>query len=325
MYLPNLIKMKKTIYMMVAAFVLSTYGYSQCACCAGAGTGAANGDYNNGILTLNKNQFVVETYTDYRNINQNLEPVTDVTDEEAPLTSMLIQSLGARYGVTKSITVSALLPFVFLHTDTGNDNGFGDLILLGTFNVYTKNNFSLALQAGLELPTGIQKNANFDNTTVVVGSGSFDPMAGIIASRQWDKLTLQANALYKHTIKGFEDNYYGSIAIQNLSLSYTIKGENAFCALPMAANTDEKANTATSNFGWAVFGGYYGEWLDMLKEDGETDHDSGYYMGFATLGNSISYKKWSFPLTLSLPVIQNMNGEQNTGGFRLRLGIIKSF
>lgn len=310
---------------MVTTVMLSTYGYSQCACCAGAGTGAANGDYNNGILTLNKNQWVLETYTDYRHINQNLPPVTDVTDEEAPLTSMLIQSFGVRYGITKSITVSALLPYVFLHTDTGNDNGIGDLILLGTFNLYTKNNFSLALQAGLELPTGIQKDANFDNTTVVVGSGSYDPMAGIIASKRWDKLTLQANGLYKHTTNGFQGNYYGSISIQNASLSYRIKGENAFCALATDDKATDKTKPTISNFGWAVFGGYYGEWVDMIKEDDETDHDSGYYLGFATLGNNISYKKWSFPLTISLPIIQNMNGEQNTGGFRVRFGIIKSF
>lgn len=316
--------MKKTIYTLFT-ILLSAYMYSQCACCAGAGTGAANGDFNNGILTLNKNQWLLETYTDYRHINQNLPPITDVTDEEAPLTSMLIQSLGARYGVTKSITLSALVPYVFLHTDTGNDSGFGDLILLGTFNVYSKNNFSLALQAGLELPTGIQKDANFDNTTVVVGSGSYDPMAGIIISQRWSKLTLQANGLYKHTTNGFEGNYYGSIAIQNVSLSYRIKGESAFCVLTTDDKTTAKPKTAVPNLGWTVFGGYYGEWLDMLKEDGETDHDSGYYLGFATLGNNISYKTWSFPLTLSLPIIQNMNGEQNTGGFRLRLGVIKAF
>ena len=315
--------------MMVAALVVTTSSYSQCACCAGAGAGASNGDYNNGILTLAKNQLILETYTDYRHVNQNLPPVTDVGDEEAPLTSMLIQSLGVRYGITKSITVSALVPYVFLHTDTGNDNGIGDLVLLGTFNVLNKNNFSLALQAGVELPTGIQKSANFDNTTVVVGSGSYDPMAGIIVSKRWDKLTLQANGLYKKTTKGFQDNYYSSISIQNLSLSYRIIGENMLCPTMAADDATDKATEkpkeAVSNIGWAVFGGYYGEWLGKTKEDGEYDNDSGYYLGYATLGNAFSYKKWSFPLTVSLPVIQNMNGEQNTGGFRMRLGIIKSF
>ena len=310
---------------MVTAFMLSIYGYSQCAYCAGAGAGASNGDFNNGILTLNKNQLVLETYTDYRTINQNLPPVTDVSNDEAPLTSMLIQSLGVRYGLTKSITISALVPYVFLNTNTGNDNGLGDLVLLGTFNVFNKNDFSVALQAGVEVPTGTQKSASFDNTTVVVGSGSYDPMAGIIVAKRWDKLTLQANALYKKTTKGFQDNYYSSIAIQNLSLSYRLIGENAICAMEKEHKADDKSKQEVSNIGWAIFGGYYGEWLDKVKEDGVLDNDSGYYMGYATVGNTISYKKWSFPLTVSLPVIQNMNGEQNTGGFRLRLGIIKSF
>ena len=238
---------------------------------------------------------------------------------------MLIQSLGVRYGLTKSITLSALVPYVFLHTNTGNDNGIGDLVLLGTFNLYAKNNFSIALQAGLELPTGIQKSANFDNTTVIVGSGSYDPMAGIIASKRWNNLTLQGNALYKKTTKGFQDNYYSSIAIQNISLSYRIIGENRLCPVMKEEKATDKTKEPLSNIGWAAFGGYYGEWLGKSKEDGVTDNNSGYYLGYATLGNTISYKKWSFPLTLSLPVIQNMNGEQNTGGFRLRLGIIKTF
>ena len=214
---------------MVVAFMVTTYSYSQCACCAGAG--ASNGDFNNGILTLAKNQLVLETYTDYRHINQNLPPVTDVTSDEAPLTSMLIQSFGVRYGLTKSITVSALVPYVFLHTNTGNDNdnGIGDLVLLGTFNVLSKNKLNIALQAGVELPTGIQKNASFDTNNVVVGSGSFDPMVGVIVSNRWDKLTLKVNELYKHTTNGFQGNYYGSIFIQNLSLSYNIIGENMLC------------------------------------------------------------------------------------------------
>jgi hypothetical protein len=314
---------KKTIYTVAIALMAMTHGYSQCACCAGAGTGSSNGDYNNGILTLPKKKWVLETYTDYRTINQSnaVEAAPD-EEEETPLKNMLIQSVGVRYGLTASITLSALVPYVFLHTDTGNDNGFGDLMLLGTFNVWHKNNYSLALQAGLELPTGTQKKAAFDNTTVVVGSGSYDPMAGIIFAKKWNKYTLQANALYKQTTKGFHNNYYSSIAIQNVSLNYRILGDNTSCDLK---KEEEKDKVAKNNLSWTVFGGYYGEWLDNIKEDDIVDENSGYYLGYATLGNAISYKTWSFPLTVSLPIIQNMNGDQNEGGFRMRLGIIKSF
>jgi hypothetical protein len=75
------------------------------------------------------------------------------------------------------------------------------------------------LQAGIELPTGIRKNSNFDNTTVIVGSGSYDPMLGIALSKSWTKLTLQGNAVYKNTTTGFANNYYGSLATQNVIVS----------------------------------------------------------------------------------------------------------
>jgi len=318
----------------VLALWAVTGSYSQCACCAGAGIGSSNGDYNNGILTLAQHSWVAETYTDYRKVNQDATGADVIlNDEESPLESMVIQSFGLRYGLTDHVTLSALVPYVFLNTPTGNDSGLGDLMVMGTFEVWNKNNFSVALQAGVELPTGIQKNGTFDNETVVVGSGSFDPMAGVIFSKRWDDFTFQANGLYKQTTKGFQGNYYGSIAIQNLSLGYGIRKGSSSCAAMAsephedhtAATTESKETSSAGALGWSIFGGYYGEWLDELKEDDITDENSGYYMGFATLGNTLSYKGWSFPLTVSLPVVQNMNGDQSAGGFRLRLGIIKSF
>jgi len=232
---------------------------------------------------------------------------------------MFIGSLGIRYGITNKITVSALLPYVSLHTNSGNDNGIGDLIMMSTFNVYSKNNLNFALQVGIELPTGIRKNSNFDNTTVIVGSGSYDPMFGVAFSKQWDKLTLQANGIYKYTTKGFENNYYGSLSTQNLILSYRLKGEKNFCSI------DTSAKKEISKLGVSIFAGYYGEWLDKLKEDDVIDENSGHNLGFATLGANLFYKKWAFPLTFSIPIINKMNGNQNDAGYRLRLGIIKSF
>ena len=61
-----------------------------------------------------------------------------------------------------------------------------------------------------------------------------------------------------------------------------------------------------------------------IKEDGIVDEDSGYYLGFANIGTTLSYKKWSFPLTISIPIINEMNGTQNDSGYRFRIGIIRS-
>lgn len=306
-------QMKNTILLFVIAFAM-TSSYSQCACCAGAGTGSSNGDYNSGVITLNKNQFVIETYTDYRKINEG----NATEEDEKLLQSMFINSFGVRYGISNKITVSTLIPYVTLNTNNGHDKGFGDLVLLGTFNLFSKNNYNVGIQAGVELPTGIQKESNFDNSTVVIGSGSFDPMLGLIMSKRWDKFTLQGNGMYKFTTKGFQNNYYGSTSVQNLIVSYKIKQRDKLST----ENTNEKE---TSNFGLSIFAGYYGEWLDNLKEEYVIDENSGYYLGFANLGTNISYKKWILPITLSLPFVKQMNGEQNEAGIRIRLGLVRTF
>lgn len=305
---------------IILTFILSiTFShivYSQCACCAGASTGSSNNNFNNGLLTIEKKQWVVEGYADYRTIQNSgghHEATDSTTEEETPLSSMLINSIGIRYGVSNNFTVSALLPYAFLFTNKGNDKGVGDLILLGTYNVYKKNNFRVALQGGVELPTGVKKGANFDNTTVVVGSGSVDPMVGFMFSKRWNKLGLQGNAIYKHTTTGFDNTNYGSLAVQNIYFAYNLIGNST------------TSSDSITNMRLTAFAGYYGEWLDKIRTEDEVDDNSGYYLGYATLGANLAVKKWMFPLTISIPVIQDMNGQQSNSGYRLRLGIIKSF
>lgn len=308
------IQMKK-ILLSVVALLTTIVTYSQCACCAGVGIGATNGDYNNGILTLPKKMFVIETYSDYRTIKKGDAPEMD----EKLLTNMRINSIGVRYGITKRLTVSAMIPYVSLNTNDGSDSGFGDLILLGTYSIYQKNNLNFAIQGGIKLPSGIQKDSNFDDSTIIIGSGSYDPMAGILASKKWNKITLNANVLYKKANPGFENNYYGSLSTQNLTLSYKIKGETAICSL------DENDKKPKTNFGLTANLGYTGEWLDMLKENDIVDENSGHYLGLANLGATFSYKKWAIPVNFSEPFINHMNGMQNNFGFRFRIGIIRAF
>lgn len=307
------------IIIFITIISFSNNAYGQCACCAGASAGSSGNNFNNGLLTIDKKQWVVEAYGDYRTIKTgdgHHAAADSSTEEETPLSSMLISSIGLRYGVSNKFTVSALLPYAFLFTDKGNDKGIGDLILLGTYNMYNKNNFRIALQGGVELPTGVKKGANFDNTTVVVGSGSIDPMAGLTFSKKWDKFTLQGSGLFKYTTKGFDETNYGSLSIQNIFLAYNLidKVDNA--------SKDSIANTSMR---LTLFTGYYGEWLDKIRPEGEVDNNSGYYLGYATLGTSFAVKSWMFPLTVSIPVIQKMNGEQNNSGYRLRLGVVKTF
>ena len=306
----------KTLFLF-CALVVSTINltYSQCACCAAAGACSSNGDNSSGVLTLSKKQVVVEAFGEYRTIQNGSAPEED----EKLLKNMTIGSLGIRYGLSDKITISALLPYIFLHTNYGDDKGIGDLIVSGTFDVYSKNYFSLAFKAGVKLPTGVQKSSNFDNTTVVVGSGSYDPIASILFSKRWNKIAMQGSVLYKYATPGFRNNYYGSLSTQNVSLSYRIKGESIVCS-----SDSLKMKTAT-DFGWSVFGGYTGEWSDKLKEDDVADDNSGGYTGFINLGTNFSLEKWSLPITVSFPIINKMNGLQNPQGVRFRIGLVRTF
>jgi len=309
--------MKISLLVVSALVLCSNDVYSQCACCAGAGS-ALNTDNASGVFTLNKRQFAVEAVGDFRTIRIQESSGHDSGEgmaEETPLSSILLSSLGVKYGLTDRLTLSAMIPYAVLNTRMGNDKGLGDLMLLGTYNLIRKNNFNLALSAGVELPTGVEKGSAFDETTVVVGSGSYDPILSIAASQRWNKFALIGSAFHRQTTRGFGGTTYSSVSLQNVQLSYTLKGHGEACA----------DSCAKHDFGWYLTTGYYGEWLGAIKTEDETDPNSGYYMGFATLGTAITLKAWTIPVTVSLPLFQNMNGDQNKAGYRLRLSIIRKF
>jgi hypothetical protein len=307
-------KNKYKIALFIITLFTSSQAMSQCACCAGASMASSIIENNSGLLTLNKHQFISEFNTDYRTINNAGAP----EEEEKLLTNIIINSLGIRYGLQKNLTISAVIPYVILNTNNGKDKGFGDLNLIGTYNIISKNKFNFGLIAGAELPTGIKKASAFDNTTVVVGSGSLDPIAGLLFSHSEKKLNLQVSTLFKKTTKGFNDNSYGSLSQQSISASYRLKGQNTFCSTDSSARNDKSIN-------WSVFVGYYGEWLGKIIEDGEKDDNSGYYAGFMNAGTTINYKKFAFPVSVSFPIITYMNGQQNPPGYRVKFGIMKSF
>lgn len=312
----------------------STQVNAQCACCAGAASGSAFGDINNGMLTLERHQFGAELYSDYRIMNtehaveeenaststhththEHPHTGTENAEEETLLENMLITSAGIRYGVTGNFMLSAQIPYTILYTANGNDDGLGDLVMTGTYSVIKKSFINLAVIGGVELPTGIQKASSFDNTTVVLGSGSWDPMAGLALSKRWNKVLFNATGLYKFTTNGFEGNNYGDLSVQNVSLTYMISDAACYSADSLPGKS----------FGITAGVGYYGEWLETIIEEDVRDMNSGYYLGYATANVKFSFRTWSMPMTFSLPVIQNLNGNQNNAGNRYRIGLVKTF
>lgn len=273
-----------------------------------------------------KGKFAIEAYEDYgafvrekEEHYHNMEEMDSTAlKEERHLKNMFISSLGIKFGISDKIMVSALMPYVLLNTDRGDDKGFGDLVLLGTFGLYSKNDLNIALSSGVEITTKKRKDSSLENTTVAVNSGSIDPMLGVSASKKWNTVILQISTFGKYTTNGFNRTNYGSVNIQNIALSYQLKNKQSKCS-----SDSLKPETKTR---LAVWGGYYGEWPGQKTDkDGIKDENTGYYLGFATVGFSPSYRGFTIPLTLSLPFIEDIRGEQAHYSYRVRLGIVKTF
>ena len=223
-------------------------------CCKCAGTIYSDDEYNNGQLTLKKKQLLTEYGMNYRTIrNSSDHHNTDErkqSEQETPLKSMPIITLAINYGLHDKITIPAILPYAVLYTANSSDKGMDALMLLGTCSIHSKATFNLAAQAGIELPTGVQKGSRFDNTTIVVGSGSIDPIIGLAFSQHIRKLNLQGSVIYKYTVRGFENNYYGSLSVENMALAYTINHGQDRCS---ADSLTKKA----SGIGVNIFVGYH--------------------------------------------------------------------
>ncbi len=94
------------------------------------------------------------------------------------------------YGLTEKLAVSLSVPYIDKgqkSTDSGirsktSDSGIGDINLMSKYRIWSKDlpgeAIRFSLITGLELPTGDEK------AQLKLGSGSFDPIAGILFTMQ---------------------------------------------------------------------------------------------------------------------------------------------
>ena len=110
---------------------------------------------------------------------------------------------GAMYGITDDISVMAMISYVWKSMDhvnrmgtefTTKSEGFGDLRVIGGYNVYKTERHTVKLTAGLSIPTGSTDER--DDTPaganqvlpypMQIGSGTFDLLPGITYSGRTD-------------------------------------------------------------------------------------------------------------------------------------------
>ena len=155
-------------------------------------------------------------------------------------------SLGLAYGMTDRLTLGLRVPYVrnvgrraAEHThgaespvlDLGTAAGLGDISVVGQYALTTGPRWRSALLGGIKLPTG--ETGVHDNRGHRLGahdqpgSGSWDPIVGLIGSVSGERWSIDGNLIYTHATKGAQDTTLGSLLEFRASLSYALRSHDA--------------------------------------------------------------------------------------------------
>ncbi|MBI3854678.1 MAG: hypothetical protein HY293_03185, partial [Planctomycetes bacterium] len=109
--------------------------------------------------------------------------------------------------------------------------GMGDATLLGKYSLLN-DPVELAVLAGIKIPTG--NTGQHDNALALLepdhqpGTGSWDPMPGVAAARQFELFSLGTSVLYRITSRGRHDFTPGQQLIFAVKGEYQILGLGKF-------------------------------------------------------------------------------------------------
>jgi hypothetical protein len=189
----------------------------------------------------------------------------------------------------------------------GDASGIGDLTVFGHYRlpVPTDIGFESSLLVGLKVPTGRTSNKDDEGSTFEAefqpGSGSWDPMFGIAVTKPLERSSIDANILYTLITEGTQDTDLGDVL--NFNLAFTHRVVQGAPAIDVII----EANTL---------------WKAKEEVNGEKDKHSGGTIVFLSPGVRVNImNRLNAVLSIGIPVIQDLNGEQNEIDYRIVTGI----
>ena len=260
--------------------------------------------------------------------------------------SLLATSLGLFYGVTDDVTVGLKLPYVrrggirepahhaaagaavvAAHTnggggggvgpaeieDLGSVHGLGDLGLFGQWRVLERAPWSLAVLAGLEVPTGTTSarasNGERVETEFQPGSGSVDGMIGLAGTVAAGVVNVDASTVYTIAGEGSRDTNLGDVFAYGIAVSHRI-GEHG--------HESDHVHGTGHRFLWDVFAELNGEWREREAVDGRRDGNSGGSLLWFSPGGRVTIGgRVSLGLSVGIPIAEDLNGDQVTPSWRI--------
>jgi len=228
------------------------------------------------------------------------------------------------YGVNNKLAVFGVLPYrdnelkvtVGGQRQSRSASGFGDLTVFGRYTVVQRDqpgrNFRVAPFAGIKAPTGDDnKRDAFGRlpASVQVGSGSWDPLAGVVLTYQTLAYQIDGQLSYQANNKanGFEA---GDVARFDASLQYRLLPRELTGGLPDFLYGVLEANLVHQQ---------------KNRQNGSSDPDSGGTRLFLTPGLQYVTKRWIAEAAVQVPVSQNLNGSALENDYIGRLSVRFNF
>lgn len=229
-------------------------------------------------------------------------------------------SISGTYGVTDHLNVSLSLPFEVLHgfrfvEDDGVNppavEGANSIVGMGDATFLTKYSFNadpveLAVLAGVKIPTGstgqLDNSGNLLEPDHQPGTGSWDPMIGVAAMHQFERVTFGGSMLYRYTTEGRHEFRPGQ------QLTVAMKGEVQVAGLGKFPRVYVSLELAE-------------QWTAMDRDQNVRNHDTG--GSSITLGPGVRVRvndHVTFGATLAFPLYQGLYGEQHKERFEFLFG-----
>jgi len=226
---------------------------------------------------------------------------------------------GMGYGLTDNITLSLKISYENInnvreaHSDEpgeihlhGDAKGIGDLTVMGQYRfLKTDNNVETALFLGLKMPTGKTNERDIHGQTFeaefLPGTGSWNPIIGIAATKRYGKVSLDGNIQYTFGTRGTQYTNLGDIFSYNAAVSY---------------------RAISGSLAWDFILEANGEWKERQRIRGEKDPNSGGNLLFLSPGTRLVFgRNFSTYLSIGIPLLQDMNGIQEDTNYKALFGV----
>jgi hypothetical protein len=245
-------------------------------------------------------------------------------------------SASLAYGVTGHFTISASLPFVVrsdlregAHSHAGGTasntveqlgtvNGIGDLSLIGQYIVahdHKKGWFVSAL-GGIKVPTGQTNKTDPSGERLETehqpGTGSWDPLLGLAASKSWGEWSLHGSAMYQISTQGSQATEMGDRMTFSTAVVRTFMGETE---QHHAEGLAEHHHEAGPTWGVMLETSYEREGRQRIAS--VTEEDTGAEVVWVSPGLRYgSPSGWSAALSAGLPIWQDIGRSHPDNSFR---------